>query len=321
MSGFNPKVSIVIPVYNGANFLREAVDSALAQTYANCEVIVVNDGSTDNGATRNIALSYADRIRYFEQENGGVSSALNRGIRAMEGEYFSWLSHDDMYYPDKIQVQLDFLRHNDDKEIILYSDYEYVDSNGRSIGFKRNKQVDSSRFRYELLLNCDINGCALLVPKSAFKKAGLFNETLRTTQDYDMWFRLAHEFRFFHQEKVLIKSRTHAAQGTNTISNHFKECTEMYTRFLHELSIDEIRKFNSEPLALFYTKTAVKIKLRGYTWTADSSMELSRNHLAEESVAGFIQRKILTGFYHLLNKKLKPSYWLKRGRPDRHPAP
>ena len=85
-TAFFPKVSIIIPVYNGANYMREAIDSALAQTYTNIEVVVVNDGSRDDGATREVALSYGDRIRYIEKENGGVSSALNRGIRDMTGE-------------------------------------------------------------------------------------------------------------------------------------------------------------------------------------------------------------------------------------------
>ena len=76
----DPLVSIVIPVYNGANYLREAIDSALAQTYSNVEIIVVNDGSDDGGATRDIALSYGDKIRYFAKDNGGVSTALNVGI-------------------------------------------------------------------------------------------------------------------------------------------------------------------------------------------------------------------------------------------------
>ena len=75
-----PLISIVIPVYNGSNFLREAIDSALAQTYKNIEIIVVNDGSADDGETERIALSYGDKIRYFKKENGGVSSALNYGI-------------------------------------------------------------------------------------------------------------------------------------------------------------------------------------------------------------------------------------------------
>ena len=87
---FNPKVSIVIPVYNGSNYLREAIDSALAQTYKNIEVIVINDGSNDRGKTDKICKSYGNKIRYFKKENGGVSSALNMGIEKMEGEYFSW---------------------------------------------------------------------------------------------------------------------------------------------------------------------------------------------------------------------------------------
>ena len=100
------KVTIIIPVYNGSNYVREAIDSALAQTYKNIEILVVNDGSTDEGATRDICLSYGDKITYYEKENGGVSTALNLGIEKMTGDYFSWLSHDDLYYPDKIEKQM-----------------------------------------------------------------------------------------------------------------------------------------------------------------------------------------------------------------------
>ena len=99
MSTQAPLVSIVIPVYNGASYLREAIDSALAQTYSDVEVIVVNDGSTDGGKTRDIASSFGDRIRYIEKVNGGVATALNLGIREMCGKFFSWLSHDDVYLP------------------------------------------------------------------------------------------------------------------------------------------------------------------------------------------------------------------------------
>ena len=95
----DPLVSIVIPVYNGADYLSECIDSALAQTYSNIEILVINDGSVDDGATEAVAQSYGDRIRYFRKENGGVSSALNLGIQHMRGDYFSWLSHDDRYEP------------------------------------------------------------------------------------------------------------------------------------------------------------------------------------------------------------------------------
>ena len=86
---YQPKISIVIPAYNASNYLAEAIDSALAQTYPNVEIIVVNDGSKDDGATERIALSYGDKIRYFSKENGGSSSALNTGIANMTGEWFS----------------------------------------------------------------------------------------------------------------------------------------------------------------------------------------------------------------------------------------
>ncbi len=101
-----PRVSIIIPVYNGADYLREAIESALTQSYSNCEVIVVNDGSADNGETNAIARAYGERIRYFQKENGGAASALNYGVRQMTGEFFAWLSHDDLYLPDKIMHQM-----------------------------------------------------------------------------------------------------------------------------------------------------------------------------------------------------------------------
>ena len=130
-----PLVSIIIPVYNGANYMREAIDSALAQTYKNIEIIVVNDGSKDNGKTEEIALSYGDQIHYFSKENGGCASALNVGIKNMKGEYFSWLSHDDLYYPSKIEHQINILNELDNKDTIIYGGYELIDEKSLSLRF------------------------------------------------------------------------------------------------------------------------------------------------------------------------------------------
>src|SRR5689334_22845299 len=112
MADMNPKVSIIIPVYNGSNYLHEAIDSALAQTYKNIEVIVVNDGSTDEGATDKVALSYGDRITYISKQNGGVSTALNVGIQSSTGVFIAWLSHDDVFLPHKIELQVDVMFRN-----------------------------------------------------------------------------------------------------------------------------------------------------------------------------------------------------------------
>ena len=88
------------------------------QTYKNIEVIVINDGSNDNNKTENIALSFNNKIKYFKKENGGVSSALNLGIRKMNGDYFSWLSHDDLYETDKIKKQIEYISKNPKLEVI-----------------------------------------------------------------------------------------------------------------------------------------------------------------------------------------------------------
>ena len=129
-----PLVSIVIPVYNGSNYMREAIDSALAQDYENKEIIVVNDGSTDGGATEEIALSYGDSIRYLHKENGGVSSALNLGIANMRGEYFSWLSHDDRYLPHKVSDIMSILEKYDNKSIIGLCEEAHIDAESKRLG-------------------------------------------------------------------------------------------------------------------------------------------------------------------------------------------
>lgn len=171
---FNPLVSIVIPVYNGANYVAEAIESALKQTYKNIEVIVVNDGSTDN--TEKIVKKYGDKIRYFYKENGGVASALNFGIKNMKGEYFSWLSHDDVYYSNKIERQIEELK-NIDKDNILYSGFELI--NDKSEFLYAWEIASTNEYRklnnsfYALLLS-GLNFCSLLIPKKAFYEVDFF---------------------------------------------------------------------------------------------------------------------------------------------------
>ena len=229
----NPKISIVIPAYNASNYLAEAIDSALAQTYKNMEIIVVNDGSKDNGATREVALSYGDKIRYFEKENGGSSSALNMGIANMTGEWFSWLSHDDLYVPEKLEKQVAYMNAlnispAEYEKHIFFSASDLIDANGNTIrgcngkkarelsakveGFPHNGYLIAEPTVYSF------HGCSCLVHKDALAQVGCFNENLRLLNDLDLWYRLyAAEYKVHYLPESLVKGRVHAKQVSKSI--------------------------------------------------------------------------------------------------------
>ena len=193
----NPKVSIIIPVYNGSNFMRCAIDCALNQTYENTEIIVVNDGSKDDGKTEEIALSYGDRICYISKPNGGVSSALNCGIANMTGDYFAWLSHDDAYTSTRIEDAVMLLKSHNllGKKYVGFTGGYVADVNGTKIKDLRNcfekNRVYSGYEAMELMAaRGTLYGCNLLIPRTAFEEAGCFDESLRYSQDTLMWYRI-----------------------------------------------------------------------------------------------------------------------------------
>lgn len=216
-----PLVSIIIPVYNGSNYLNRAIDSALNQTYCPIEIIVINDGSNDNGLTESIARSYGEKIRYLYKKNGGVATALNIGIQNSTGEYISWLSHDDMYFENKIERQMACLASINFSEVILYSDYRAIDVNDSLLQTARLACDNGFDNKQEFLLNmfkARIHGCSLLIPRKCFDMIGYFDERLKTTQDYDLWFKFfKNGYEFRHMPEILVSSRWHKEQGSHTL--------------------------------------------------------------------------------------------------------
>jgi|KBSSwiStaDraftv2_1062776.scaffolds.fasta_scaffold00719_24 glycosyltransferase involved in cell wall biosynthesis len=238
---FTPKVSIIVPVYNGSKYIRAAIDSALSQTYRNFELIVIDDGSVDD--TRQIVESYGDRLQYFWKPNGGVASALNLGIEKMSGAYFSWLSHDDGYVPEKLTCQVEYLRREKDREsVVFYADYEVMNELGETLYACRfDHQMLQQKPLYGLLRGL-IHGCSLLIPKSVFCRIGHFDEKLRVTQDYSLWFDMIRVLPFKHIPEVLVRSRWHPEQDTKTKSTQYvvPECNALWTKFQTELKENEI---------------------------------------------------------------------------------
>lgn len=239
---FEPLVSIIIPVYNGANYMREAIESALNQTYRNIEVIVINDGSSDDGESDRVARSYGERIRYFYKENGGVSSALNLGIEKMKGEYFSWLSHDDVYDLNKIKKQIDALNNLENKDTIIYCNYCHINNKSELVKKRRSIPYFNDRVRYGwndvlkgLLKDVTLNGCCLLIKKDLLLNAGKFDEKLRFCQDAMMWYKIfINKNDFYYISEALVKNRIHDQQLTQKGQKLFKEECNNISKYLSD---------------------------------------------------------------------------------------
>lgn len=250
----NHHISIIIPVYNGSNYLREAIESALAQVYPNFEILVINDGSNDNDATRKIALSHGKRVRYLEKPHGGVASALNLGLRAMRGEYFSWLSHDDVYLPDKLKIQMDYVRSlpgHRKQNIFLFGAYKLVDAKLRQISEYHAEQTLLSRSPYYSVFRHMINGCTTLISKSLLVKAGGFRD-FPTTQDYEMWFRLLFLAKPVYLDEVVLLSRQHSGQGFRSPEAR-AEASATFVSMMKDLSDNDIRAYEPDVGRFFAT--------------------------------------------------------------------
>ena len=174
--------AIIIPVYNGEMYIKEAVISALNQTVT-CEVIVVNDGSTDK--THDI-LCGVPNITYLIKANGGTASALNIGIRNSNANWIHWLSADDVLYEDAVEKMLEKI---DNNEKIYYSNYDIINEKSEFIGefiepVERNFKTREERFK-ELIGNYYGNGSSTMIHKTIFEKIGYFDETIQHSEDYD----------------------------------------------------------------------------------------------------------------------------------------
>jgi len=176
-----PLISIVIPTYNSAQFVGAAVESVLKQTYSHFEIIVVDDGSTDN--TASVLAPYKDRIQYIKKQNGGPASARNIGIKQARGEYVAFLDADDVWLPPKLETQLDAM--NGDIALVGEGDFHKGEcSSSRIITYK------------ELLQKNYFCNSSVIVKKSCFDEVGLYNESpeFKAVEDWDMWLRIANKF-------------------------------------------------------------------------------------------------------------------------------
>ena len=204
------KVSVIIPCYNREKYIRKTIDSVLSQTYPVLEIVAVDDGCTD--ATREILDSYESEIKVLEHPgrvNKGQSAAINLGIRSTSGEYISILDSDDVFKVQKIKKQVNFLEENPQFEVV-YSNALTIDGEGNIHYPALPPDHKDDGNPCDILLKCPM-GCpsAYLVKRSAYEKAGYFDESLRSAQDHDMVIRLAEVSKIAYLSEILWYKREH----------------------------------------------------------------------------------------------------------------
>jgi len=204
-----PLISVIIPTCNRVTFVCEAIDSVLAQTEKDFELIVVDDGSTD--ATAATVESYGERVRYLFQSNAGASAARNCGIKNARGKLITFLDSDDLWLPKKLARQMAWM--NAHPEIMLcYTDEIWI-RHGVRVNQKKI-HAKAGGWIYPLCLpRCIISPSSVLVRRELFEAVGVFDEQLPICEDYDLWLRVASRFEVgFLAEPLIVKRGGHSDQ-------------------------------------------------------------------------------------------------------------
>lgn len=224
------KVSIMVAAYNGEKYIRETLESLLAQTYKDFEIIVTDDGSTDG--TAGIVKSFSDaRIRYFYKENEGVmAKTRNFGIRKAVGEFIAFCDQDDIWYPEKLKKQLEKIDKNALTGIIV-SSADIINGKGKKIG---TRDIGFSGYinpieSFEKLLDTDfITNCSAIVPKKIIEEMGYLDESLVGNDDYKLWLKISQRYGIFGLEKSLCGWRVSNSSYSKKMSVIYKENLKIF---------------------------------------------------------------------------------------------
>ena len=218
-----PKVSVVIPAYNAMAYLPETIANVLEQTYTDFEVIVVNDGSTDN--IKEWITQISDRrVKLVSQVNLGLAGARNTGIRESQGEYLAFLDADDLWESSKLAKQVQVLDSHPEAGLV-YTWISYIDEGGKSTGRVVKPELEGNVWQELTKGNLVECGSVAMVRRQCFEKCGLFDCNLGSfVEDWDMWLRIARTYPF----KVIKEPLTYYRQVTTSASRNWSAMAKSY---------------------------------------------------------------------------------------------
>jgi glycosyltransferase involved in cell wall biosynthesis len=231
----DPLVSVVVPAYNAARYIGAALDSALSQTYANLELVVVDDGSTDGTAA--IVQGYGDRVRYVYQANARQAAARNRGVRESSGEVVAFLDADDLWLPDKLEKQIELLRRHPEAGLI-FCGLCVINAEG-ILGAERIGKLRGDPIP-EILLGkviCAGIGSTALVRRDVLEVVGGFDPELPPCEDIDLFLRIATRFPVHAVNEALVHYRLHGENAHSNVERMTQAWKLLFKKAFHDPSV------------------------------------------------------------------------------------
>ena len=250
----NPTVSVVIATYNKADTLADAISSVLRQTYRDFEILVVDDGSTDDTAQR--VKAYGDKIRYLPKKNGGTGSARNLGIAQARGRFVAFLDGDDLWLPRKLELQMEAFDRESNLSAVQCSAYT-VDPSLRVIELRRCTPDQDTLLDFLLFRNLPAFASCVVIRKEVLKSAGGFGTHLVILSDWDMCCRLARAGRIRSLREPLVLYRQYPNNQSRSVEIHLWSGVRSLRRFFADPTLEpEIRRCQRRVWARFYAMLA-----------------------------------------------------------------
>ncbi|MBF6612058.1 MAG: glycosyltransferase family 2 protein [Chloroflexi bacterium] len=281
----NPRVSVIIPVYNQGAWLAYAIESALTQTYLNKEVIVVNDGSTEV-STRQAAQPYFGRIVYIEQENGGLAAARNRAIEAAGGELIAPLDADDVWLPQKLEIEVGALKCHPHVAMV-HSSYYLIDGKGERTGLE---VLPEGEYRPlpNILFEVPICVTTSLFPRYILDEIGMEDPAVSGTDDWDLWLRMAARgYNFYCVSEPLAEYRRHGSNMSLNLRLDIRPALKVLDKFYSQEGLPtEALKARDQA---YFTRHAAGAA----AYFSVGELEASREHI--QSASGYAPQSIASG--------------------------